>query len=338
MELDVAKVGLTGVVKSWEVVNPDGSIAQACYEPKNNLILDTGLDFVGTTESIPACFAYLAVGTGTGESTTDMTTLQTETTYGGTTRPAASGYTAYNSTTIPAADADPFIVIYQIGIQTDVGKLNGTFTELGFGPTSTKGANLWSRFRVVDAEGEPTSFTITSEQQLRLKYQLSIRFLPIVPTAYECAITGYDDTFGYTAGWQGISNSAGKFALTYLVLFGTSSTSLFTNSGWGPELGGLTAAPSFLPLTTLVVNPGYSGYADTATVTRDAYVPGSYSNYINALFTTLQLVGNVYGLQLCPGINVLANTLIWLCVFDTPIAKPNTHNLAFKLKFSWGRG
>lgn len=67
MELEVAKVGLRGTVVSWEVINPDGSIATACYTPKHNLILDVGLDMIGNLASIPVCFAYLALGTGTSE-------------------------------------------------------------------------------------------------------------------------------------------------------------------------------------------------------------------------------------------------------------------------------
>jgi hypothetical protein len=328
--LEVVKVGMSGVLASWEVVNPDGSIADACYVPRHNLILDTGLDMVGGYDSIPACFAYLALGTGTSASIVGMTKLETETTYSPNTRPAASGYPAYNATTIPAADADPFIVVYQIGIQTDVGKLNGTFTELGFGPTNVNGANLFSRFRVVDSGGNPTSFTVASDQQLRLKYQLNIRFLPIVPTAYECAITGYDDTFGYTAGWQSITTTEIGYILQ---LFGTSS-GLYARPGavgnW-PYSSAISTSITFSPLTTRRLSlTEYAGGTNLSS--RDAYVPGSYANYINTIYSTLAAVGDIYGVQ----VNYYPYVL-WLCKFDTPITKPDTHNLTFKLKFSWGR-
>lgn len=330
--IDMAKVGLRGVVASWEVINPDGSIADACYKPKDNLILDVGLDMIGGYGSIPLCFAFFAIGTGTSASTIGMTGLETETTYSPVARPAASGYPTYDAITIPAADADPFVVIYQIGIQTAVGKFSGTFTELGFGPTSTKGANLFSRFRIVDEFGAPTSVTVNIDQQLRLKYQLYIRFLPIVPTAYECAITGYDDTFGYTAGWQGIEESdPDRWWRVILSWFGTSSSDPYKN--YLKTVSSDTIV--FQPLTTLVND--YPGAAP-ATKTRDAYVPGSYANYININFTTLQAVGNIYGLQSYSFYYYEHAGLVhWLVEFDTPINKPDTHNLSFKLKFSWGR-
>jgi hypothetical protein len=336
--LDVAKVGLSGKVASWEVINPDGSVADACYEPGNNLILDVGLDMIGNNATIPSCFAYLAMGTGTSASTVGMTALETETVYGvGGARPAASGYTAYDSITIPAASADPFVVIYQIGIQTAVGKLTGTFTELGFGPTSVKGANLFSRFRIVDSLGAPTSITVAVDQQLRLKYQLYIRFLPIVPTAYECVVTGVNDEFGYTAGWQSISlTSVGQI----LTLFGTSACGLFdatTNQILKCFSMISTATINYSTLTaTLPALENYSNLVPTASL--DAYVDGTYSNFVNVVYTTLQVVGNIYGMQL----NTYRwyeslNSTYWLVKFTTPIVKADTHNLAFKLKFSWGR-
>jgi len=339
--IEVAKIGLEGIVASWEVVNPDGSIAQACYTPSKNLILDVGLDMIGNNTSIPFCFGFFAIGTGTSDPAVGQTTLDTETTYSPVARPAASGYSAYDTITIPAAAADPFIVVYQKGIQTDVGKINGTFTELGFGPTSTKGANLFSRFRVLDEEGFPTSVAVSSVQQLRLKYQLCIRFLPIVPTWYETAITGYDDTFGYTAGWQSISaQTFGVCYINLLGLFGTQSAimlSYYYYGSWRYPATTITASVfSYSPLTTNVSRKTM-GTGPATTATRDAYVPGSYANYVNVLWTTLESIGNIYGLQVSVTTQGNQDYDIWLCKFDTPINKPDTHNLSFKLKFSWGR-
>jgi len=349
--LEVAKVGLTGTVASWEVINPDGSIAQACYNPKNNLILDVGLDMVGGYASIPACFAYIALGTGTSASNVLMTALEAETTYGATTRPPASGYSAYDGITLPAADADPFIVEYAIGIQTAVGKLNGTFTELGFGPTSTKDANLFSRFRICDSEGTPTSVTVTSEQQLRVKYIIGIRFLPIVPTAYDFDITGYGDDIGYTAGWQSLG-----YISILLYLFGTLDG--FYTFGQSVQIGYWkflvkTVTTADITFSDLITTRSYAAWAVLQVLTagtgptspyytRDAYTPGSYAQYLNIPFTTLESVGNIYGLQLFinnyTGGGNYNSVLLWLCKFDDPIVKPDTHNLTFKLKFSWGRG
>jgi hypothetical protein len=325
LELEAAKLGLSGTVASWEVVNPDGTIADASYTPHHNLILDVGLDMVAAY-NIYDLFAYMALGTGTSESATTMTTLESEPFYdvgAGMMRPAASGYSAYDDTDIPDASADPFVVVISKGIQTNVGVLNGTYTELGFSPTATKDTNLYSRFRIKDSGGNPVSITVSSVQQLRLKYQLSVQVLPITATAGTFDITGYGTGVGYTALWQNIHYSP---TATYPVWKYGHCLFLCGTLGFAAKYD---ADFSFRPLT--------DDYNLSNTIGNDsleAYTASSYTRYITYTLTTLQAVGNIYGIA----INAYngANP-IWLAHFNTPIVKPDTHNLSFRLKFQWAR-
>ncbi len=393
--LEFPKAAMAGIVASWEVVNKDGSIARACYNPKHNLILDCGLDLVAKQMLLTDCFAYFAIGTGTSAAAVAQTNLDAETTYltGGGVRPASSGYPAYNDTIFPTPSSDPYVVIYQIGIQTSIGQINGTFTEIGFGPenaqlgttyysgslvvgtryritnyvsdddftnvgaasngngvefvatgtTPTHWAHssalrlvrvLFSRFRLVDSGGVPTSVTVSLTQQLRIKYQLNIRFLPIVPTAYTTNMIGISATFGYTAGWQTIcETSSSHLSQSLLALFGTYPTM--------PIFRVITSTPiTFVDISAakLASSVTYTPNRDSALTvpnTRDAYVDGSCANYINFTLSTLEAVATLYGIMLFGG---ASNAYInWLCVFDTAIVKPDTHMLEFKLKFTWGR-
>lgn len=335
-EIDGPKVGIEGTVVSWEVVNADGSIADACYKPKHNMILNTGLDFIGTVNSLFECFAYMAVGTGTTALDYTQTGLATETTYGATSRPPASGYSAYDSTTFPAVDADPYVIVHQFGIQTALAKLNGTFTELGFGPTSTKGANLFSRFLITDNLGNPVSVSVSSVQQLRVKYQIAVKFLPIVPAALTTNMVGVSNTFGYTSGWQGLNatNWASQRQAVLYALFGplgmtayynyfyvfSSTTETFTGiAADNPRPTGAVGLPN--------VNSG-------GIYSVDAYTPGSYANYLNIGWPVTAANMNIYGLTVGA---YASETTLCLFLFDTPITKTDTHSISFKLKFSWGR-
>jgi len=172
---------------------------------------------------------------------------------------------------------------------------------------------------------------VSSVQQLRLKYQISVRFLPITPTHYECAITGYDDTFGYTAGWTGLSSNSYlytnfKWIVDYLL-----KGSSFKYSG---RIGCSTGTFTFPALLTSSQTSGVTAYY----VAIEAYSAGTHYRILYYTFTTLQIVQ--LNKTLYMGSNNNTSFYLqpyWAAVFDDAIDKPDTHNLQFRVKISWGR-
>lgn len=316
--LDIAKFGIEGRVMSWEVVNSDGSIDNACYTPKSNLILDCGLDMFPTVSAIDQIYTYFAIGTGTADPLVTDTKLTTEYTYGSNRNAygTVGNYSAYNSVTIPTAGTDPYVITIQKGFQSTTGSLNGThYTELGFSPLLNHNTNLFSKFRIQDGSGNPVSVSVDVTQQLRIKYQLLVKLTPVTLTHNTTTITGIG-SFGYTSGWQQVTSS---YIDAVQIITGAGSRSLYCCSA-------LTLAPLIgnAPTRTMMPNPGG--------LDMETYTPGSHYIIRGCTYETLQNVGTIVGI-----IGIYGD-YFWGALFDTPIVKPDTHKLTFRLRFSWARG
>lgn len=319
--IETPKVLFSGKILQWEVVNKDGSIDKACYNPSSNMILDCGLDMIGN----PGLYdwvgtfrglSYFAIGTGTDLPVTTDTILGNES-YRNT-----CGYAAYDGSDASVTGSDPFYHNWYRGVQTPLGALNGTYTEIGFSNSGTLNDPLFSKFRIVDEEGTPTSIPVSNEQQLRLRYVLSMQIYPVVPLAYTTTITGIG-TVGYTACFQG---SATLFQI--LGLFSP------INDNLSPRAA-LCNTPtfSFRPYQTLYYYYELGSWADSTSKLVESYVLGSYELYRS--FKWDVTVANWSSLLLIYYIPVAYG--YWIAKFDTPITKFNTHSLNLRLKISWGR-
>jgi len=324
--IEIPKIGIKGTILSWEVVNQDGSIDRACYKPSCNMILNSGLDMIASQyDTIGAFLAlkYFAIGTGVALP------VETDTTLGTESHREIADYAPWDVDSYSVTGSDPYYVTRQRGVQTTFGLLNGTYTEIGFSPTVTANATLFSKFRLVDEDGDPTSIAISSIQQLRLKYTITIELLPATPTVYTTTITGIAGDFTYTACWQ-------KCSSFELVLSGISGTSsLYVN----PQFSIRETAYTFLDIGTAVTFN--TGNYKSNTYTTEAYVPGSYTVYKNITYAVtdavwvnkaISLYSNKYG-------GGAASDSLWVVAFDSGnyIDKPNTYILTLRFKFSWGR-
>ena len=330
------RMGISGRIDSWEVVNKDGSIADHCYVSHKNTILDTGLDFWGTTNTpnnsnpwLPhSPFSYCAIGTGTPVNpvpTTDVA-LDAEVirgqVQGNMGYPSGTwAYGAYFNTTLSAVGSSPYYIAVTIGIETPYGALNGTYGELGFAPWST--GDLFSKYRILDELGNPTTVPVTSEQQLRIKYVVTVEIIPSTSTAGVCYIKGISaepsvEDFAYTGKWVDTTIDVASF-------FGTIS---------GGTIMGVTNATYSLQdigTSSLCYNAPFSAIAyNSATVA--AYVAGTHYRTHTAIFSTTQ--ANATLRAMCIGYNYSVG---YVSIFDVPFTKYNTHRLTLSVKFSWAR-
>lgn len=339
-------LGFSGKVLSWEVVNSDGSIANACYTPSSNLILDSGLNLIATTDFFINNIMYMAIGTGVALPTVSDTTLGSESARNrcdsGTGYGYAWTYGTYNSITYSAPGSDPYTITIQRGVQTSIAALNGVYTELGFSPSATANGTLFSKFRICDIDGIPTSISVNSSQQLRLKYQLICTITPSAVSSGSFTLAGIG-TKDYTSTW-----AAFGVATPVLDLTGTqqsnqcyslppnfcgSTTNMKSLVLYSGVMTTLPTIGAYGSGTALYTSAGERAIGDVGG-SIDAYVPGSYQRYLNFVYQVADCNATINGIGLKSGYN---GYTLWVAKFDSSITKDNNHKLSFKIGISWGR-
>lgn len=272
-----------------------------------NLVLDNGLNYLGTTGTGFA--QYCHVGTNaTAPAISQVSML---------------GYIASQSKTSSSAvnlGTATYAARYDVTYTFDVGGVIGTIAELGVGWSATHTNNLFSRALVVNGVGSPTTISVTATDQLTVYYRCTLT-PSITDSTYTTLISGVSYTtvarlssassfFGYSAGWD--SDFWGKF------VGGTFYQSTST-------LGAITSNPSG---SNVPVSPTSINYA--------AYVPGNF--YRDVTFTVLPAVGNAAG-----GIGAMqavfqnSGWAYFQYSFSPAIPKDNTKTLTLTLRYSWGR-
>lgn len=189
---DIA-TGLRGLVQRWEVIDPNGSIAQA-GGGHQNLILDQGMDMPATM-LFRDLSKYCAIGTDNADPNTAQVGLGAEV--------ARTGNTSTQDT---YWDSSAKTVTHHRDFLFAVGALDGTFYEVGFSPNSGAGDNLFARTLFKDASGNPTSVTVAPDQQLRVTYDLILSPKPNTQTAGSVDITNVG-TVNYTHMMQQVQGT-----------------------------------------------------------------------------------------------------------------------------------
>ena len=320
--LEGPQLGLSGTVQSWEVINSDGSIARACYKPHSNLITNYGLESLYWSNNYGGykwtVTRYIAIGTGTAEPTITDTRLGTEVFRG------VRNYNAYNADSYsPAGGVDGYYYVTRTrGYQTNLGDLNNDVSEIGFSPDPTpNGASLFSKHRLKDEYGNPTSIRVNSNQQLRIKYIVSISVTPITTYTGSFELSGYTPTtINYTAGWQSCSQFdwVARTPWQSLEMYFYSTSASFNPIGTTVAVGD---APTMINQSTASLSSDLSG---GYYVLRDYTISTSQCTWPTGI--------------VCVGSKVYAsNICIWCMNISPPIIKPDTHRMTLRMKFSWGR-
>jgi len=183
----------------WAVFNADGSIDNGGTlqpdMPSNNLILDQGIDQLDTN-LLCALFENCAVGTGT--STPAATQVELDNEKGRTNNYVSS----LCGTTFPADGSSPYTITMKRGFDFPQGSLDsstdGDYTEIGFSHSSSAGQNLFSRALIKDENDNTISVTVSSDQILRIAYELDVTLEPSSKTSDTFDITNIG-TIGYEA-------------------------------------------------------------------------------------------------------------------------------------------
>ena len=225
-----------------DVLGPDGNVrASAAFD---NLITNLGLDQLSTGTSL----SYCSVGTGTTTPANSDTAL--------------AAYLAETPTSVWSgnsfAGSPTFAATYTKTYQFAAGSVVGNIAEVGVG-SAAGGTSLFSRARVLDGGGSPTTLSVTSADTLQVTYRVTL----VPPTGNigsgSVSISGTSHTF-----------TSRVYRCANLDL-GSILSAGFASLGIADIFPTVTAHPAVDD-----TSPAYSGGArSSGTAERAAYVAGS---------------------------------------------------------------
>lgn len=307
MNVDLtSQVGLAGEYR-LSVKRPDGSRVET--EWFSNLILNAGLDMIGNPTG-GNLVGYACVGTGTIAPSATQTQL--------------NAYLASSNGTSFPAYTNSGAPLYE-GTQTfsyvfTQGNVVGNIAEIGVGPESD-GSSLFSRSRIVDSGGNPTTLSVTALDELTVFYRIT--FKPNLTTQTGSFQIG-STTYNYTARVAQVDN----FGNGWSALIGGSFATLYNVQSCGENctLGTILETAS-------------DGMHNSSSNLAATYVTGSYQRASTAVYDYLranEATGTKgFNAQFGPGYGSPAMNFQY--VLDTPIIKNNTQELRINFNISWAR-
>jgi hypothetical protein len=170
-----------------------------------NLITDAGLEAMGTS-STGVLTAYCRVGSGTAAPAFTDTALAAHV--------AASNTTQASTTTAQASP--PYYGSLTLTKRFAAGVAAGNLSEVGMASAATTGT-LYSRARILDGLGAPTTITVLADEVLDVTYELR-NYPPLGDSAWSATIGGVNYSGVVRAAsvtsvyWAGSSYAAGHWA------------------------------------------------------------------------------------------------------------------------------
>jgi hypothetical protein len=263
-----------------------------------NLILDTGLNLLGTTAMLSRCH----VGTSNTAANVAQTALLGW---------VAASNSQQENVTYQQSTA-PYFGTRVIRYRFNQGVATGNLNEVGVGSETTN-TNMWSRAVIVDEFAVPTTITVLSDEVLDVTYELRL-YPPLVDGSGTISISGtnYDVTWRAAAvtniqwsQWIGSSVSFSPQGSNYTVYSGLMNASI-------------TGTPSGTSSSQTPVNVAYSNNS----LQRD----GTVSYGLNE--------GNVGGIKSSYSHTTLG---AFQFQFNNVIPKDNTKTLTLTHRISWSR-
>jgi hypothetical protein len=298
----------------------------------SNLILDQGMDYLGTMSLNPAAtFPFGPCGyahVGTGGSTPVATQTQLDT--------YVAGVKYSNTSSYLNSGAPNYVATNYQFYSFPLGSLVGTYKEVGISRTLANGS-LFSRALIRNSKGQVAALTLTAVDQLTIAYGLTV--VPILAP------------YNGTVNLEGANYSYQAY-MTYLTNLGTSSGQLkmpnpssatpflgFTVSGVQATVYGAGTPLSPTVLTDGPV-PGATSQVDLSTLASYyQYTAGTYTARIQLDIFPVQ--GNLAGGIQC----VMArfcltspdNSYRVLYYFNNPVPKTNQKLLRLVFTTTWSR-
>ena len=270
----------------------------------DNLILDQGLNRVGTATWMDAC----QVGTGSATPAFTDTGLQNR----------VAGTTSILSNNRSAQSTPPYYGQTTNTYRFAAGTATGNLSEVGVGWADI-GAALFSRALILDGSGNPTTITVLSDEVLDVTYIFRV-YPPTNDATYNVTISGVG-TLSVLARASAVTSSGDWTVLQS----GSIGGAEYAGQAYEGTLGPITGGPS-----------GVS--ASGASIANAAYVNNSYqrSATLTADLTAWNLAGGIKSVMQ----NFGDLSAVWTTMqyeFSSVINKNSTNVLTLNFTHSWAR-
>ena len=287
---------------SFKVSNSKGEyrdLSGIIAEDHKNLILDVGLNALGTTSVVSAC----KVGTGVTPVAVSQTDLATPL---ATTSTQQSSSTGRNSTT-------PYYTWGRRTFRFSQGAAAGNLTEVGV--TYGGGSSLFSRALIVDSGGNPTTLTILSDEWLDVTYELRI-YQDLVDKTFNITLLGVDHVVTVRPAYVTTIPSYSSYFFDHFISWYHYSQC----SHYNGTIGTITGSPS--GVGSSAGGTSYGAYSQNSLQRSVIYGVG---------LNDANLAG---GIQ-----STIINTdkCIWQVGYSPAIAKDSFKTLTMNYTLSWGR-
>ena len=288
---------------SFKVSNSKGEsrdLSGIIAEDHKNLILDVGLNALGTTSVVSAC----KVGTGVTPVAVSQTDLAT---------PLAITSTLQSSSTGRNSTA-PYYTWGRRTFRFSQGAAAGNLTEVGV--TYGGGSSLFSRALIVDSGGNPTTLTILADEWLDVTYELRI-YQDLVDKTFNITLLGVDHVVTVRPANVTTNPSGSSYFFDHFISWYYYYSQC---SHYNGTIGTITGSPSGVGSST-----GGTSY-------------GAYSQ--NSLQRSIIYGVGLNDANLAGGIqSTIINTdkCSWQVGYVPAIAKDSFKTLTMNYTLSWGR-
>ena len=288
---------------SFKVSNSKGEsrdLSGIIAEDHKNLILDIGLNALGTTNVVSAC----KVGTGVTPVAVSQTDLVTPL---ATTSTQQSSSTGRNSTT-------PYYTWGRRTFRFSQGAAAGNLTEVGV--TYGGGSSLFSRALIVDSGGNPTTLTILADEWLDVTYELRI-YQDLADKTFNITLLGVDHVVTVRPAYVTTNPSGSSYFFDHFISWYYYYSQC---SHYNGTIGTITGSPS--GVGSIAGGTSYGAYSQNSLQRSIIYGVG---------LNDANLAG---GIQ-----STIINTdkCSWQVGYVPAIAKDSFKTLTMNYTLSWGR-
>jgi len=283
-----------------QVYRPDGRLRHDTgFFP--NLVLDQGLNFIGTTSSwLGAC----RVGTGNTAPANGQTNLISH----------VAGTSTQQASNTGAQASAPYYGWMTKTYRFSQGAAAGNLAEVGIGTGTTNAGNLFSRALILDGSLSPTTLTVLSDEFLDVTYELRC-YVPASDALYTIAVSSVN--YDITARASQANSTIWSPTASGFTGGGGGTNSVTAYSG---SIGAITASPGG---TTSATSPSNIAYSDS-TYRRDFTASWDLNS---ANFG----VGGITAFRASMGCGAMQYGL------NTGIPKDNTKTLQMSFRHTWAR-
>jgi len=305
-----------------------GVVSETAFD---NLITDSGLDHLGTmlfsNVGTGSVVYWSHLGTGTSPPSTTDTSLEA---------PVANGVARNGSgVTISLGQSrdnfygeDPPRVRRTVTFTCTypLGAIVGNLSEVGVGPgTDSTPGELFSRARILDSMGNPTTVTATADDVVVLVYKLTVDFTG----KSSGSVTVAGTTYNYETDLSAETAYTGANAATSVYAVNT--------SGNGPAQGNVGYLTTMSAWVSPSTSYSWAGSSGIATATYAAYTPGDHYRDVTVRLTTGTGSPGIQGLRINRGNTGALSGISWRIRFSAPIPFTSSQQFQVTLRSSWGR-